>query len=465
MMSDLHCPMCGKPNPDHLEECQHCGARLKPLVVSPSSQGQDTPPDIPPGTRPYEGDSSEGAKPETEPRPADRLSQIRQEDEILDPENLSDEDTGMTEAVEHTEGGIEHVGPLAGLRDLLPAWPEVSQVGKPSAYSTRFQVSETQQANADLLHSLVESEGEAKPAPKKPVVSSQRPLRWVIALGLLLAVLLPIVAQSRITALPELPPETKSVGDLISSLEFSAPVLVAFDYEPGLSGELDAAAAAVFDHLMLRRARLTVVSTSPIGPALGERFLSIIQSQHHYHAGEQYVNLGYISGGATGLHNFSISPQQTISLAFDDRDIWELLDFEKNSAWEQIPLQDVNSLADFALTIVMTDDPDTARYWIEQVQPGLREKSMIMVVSAQAEPLVRPYLESSEHQVSGMVSGLSGGAAYEQFQGRDNLARTYWDPFGISLLMAQSLILVGGIYNLVVAFLNRRRVPARKEQR
>lgn len=35
-MADIRCQMCGKPNPDHLEECQHCGARIKPLFGSSS---------------------------------------------------------------------------------------------------------------------------------------------------------------------------------------------------------------------------------------------------------------------------------------------------------------------------------------------------------------------------------------------------------------------------------------------
>ena len=39
-MADLRCPMCGKSNPPQAETCQHCQARLKPLMA--------TPPAIPP---------------------------------------------------------------------------------------------------------------------------------------------------------------------------------------------------------------------------------------------------------------------------------------------------------------------------------------------------------------------------------------------------------------------------------
>ncbi len=30
-MADVRCPMCGKPNPEELELCQFCQARIKPL--------------------------------------------------------------------------------------------------------------------------------------------------------------------------------------------------------------------------------------------------------------------------------------------------------------------------------------------------------------------------------------------------------------------------------------------------
>ncbi|HNB53994.1 MAG TPA: hypothetical protein PK530_18750, partial [Anaerolineales bacterium] len=34
-MADIRCQMCGKQNPDNLQECKFCGARLKPLIASP----------------------------------------------------------------------------------------------------------------------------------------------------------------------------------------------------------------------------------------------------------------------------------------------------------------------------------------------------------------------------------------------------------------------------------------------
>ena len=68
------------------------------------------------------------------------------------------------------------------------------------------------------------------------------------------------------------------------------------------------------------------------------------------------------------------------------------------------------------MVLVITDDADTARGWIEQVQPKLVDPlsptPMTMVVSAQAEPLVYPSYLPFPKQVDGLVSGIAGGAYF-----------------------------------------------------
>ena len=104
----------------------------------------------------------------------------------------------------------------------------------------------------------------------------------------------------------------------------------------------------------------------------------------------------------------------------------------------------------------MADDSDTARIWIEQVQPGMQGTPLLAVLSARAEPLVRPYYGSTPNsQVNGIVTGISGGAAYEVMVGRANLGRTYWDAFAVSLVIAVCAILIGGIVSVAQRFLTR----------
>jgi hypothetical protein len=115
-------------------------------------------------------------------------------------------------------------------------------------------------------------------------------------------------------------------------------------------------------------------------------------------------------------------------------------------------LQNVNTLADFSMIIVATENPDTARAWIEQVQPHLAGKPMILLLSAQAEPMLRPYYEAASQQVQGLVSGLAASASYEALLGgRRGSASQYWPAFSLGMLVAGLLIVSGGLLNAVSA--------------
>jgi hypothetical protein len=355
-------------------------------------------------------------------------------------------ETPLTQPVDVEEGQVESAGPLAGLSNVLSAEPEIARLKKPPAYKIKLQISESQQAHAKLVNDLIKAEGRSQPIPRDKFFSTQRVLRWVIAMVLIAVIGLVVIMGTQQVPLPDpttIPAEVLDTSRQISNLSAGAPVVVAFDYEPGLAGEMDAAAAGVVDHLMIKGARLTLVSTSPTGPALAERFLSTVQGDHNYISGKQYINLGYIPGGTSGLLAFVEAPQRITPLSFDGME-----------AWGTLPLQGVNALSDFALALIITDNPDTARAWIEQVQPRLGNTPMVAVISAQAEPMVRPYYQNA-NQLSGFISSLSGGAAYETTTGKPKLVRTYWDAFNVGLILAIGVILIGGAINVSSVLITR----------
>jgi hypothetical protein len=346
-------------------------------------------------------------------------------------------------------GPVETSGPLAGLHSVLSAEPEIARLKKPPAYSIKLDVTETQQSHAAIFEGLLSAEGQPAPIPKPPLISSQRILRAVIGIVLISLVGLFVIAGSQVFPSPEpgaIPTEVISASQLVNNLPAMAPVLVTFDYEPGMSGEMEAVAASIIDRLMSNGAYLTLVSTSPTGPALAEHFIRDVQAEHQYQGGLQYINLGYIPGGVSGLSGFAEMPEKVTKFSFDGM-----------QAWETRPLQGISSLSDFALWVLITDNPNTARAWIEQVRPKIGDTPLIAVISAQAEPLIRPYYSSANPQVNGMISGLAGGIAYEQTVGKDNLARDYWDAFNVGLAIAFGAILIGGGINLVSVFSTSRK--------
>ena len=340
---------------------------------------------------------------------------------------------------------VESAGPLAGLRGVLSAEPEVADlVKKPAAYTLKLTVPENQQAQAALLEKLISTEGDATAIPQHPLVSSQRLLRWLVAVVLFIVVGIVVISGSRNVSMP-VQTTILQTSRIVNNLPSQSPVLVAFDYEPGMAGEMNAAAAALIDHLMLKGARLTLVSTLPTGPAMAEYFIHTVQSGHDYNNGVQYINLGYVPGGPTGLQSFAQRLDLVFASSYDGMD-----------PWGTQPLRGIAALADFSLVVVICDDSDVARTWIEQVQPSLQGTPLIMVVSAKAEPMVRPYYnENGSAPVQGIVSGLMGGAAYEVAVGQENLGRAYWDAFSIGLIVAVAAILIGGATNFVAILLAR----------
>jgi hypothetical protein len=295
------------------------------------------------------------------------------------------------------------------------------------------------------------------------VIAPQLVLRWIIALVLVLTVLWPIVMGSNEGMLPNPTSEILAANQIINDLPSNSRVLLAFDYQPGLSGEMDSVASGIIDHLMSRGTYLTLVSTSTSGPMVGEHFLQKTQSTHEYTNGIHYINLGYIPGGSSGLLSFAENPGNTLPYTIDSQSAWE-------SAGSQAlpPLQGINGILDFSMVMVMTDNPDTARAWIEQVGPHLisdaKSIPLIMVASAQAKPLIQPYYESDPRQIQGLIGGMQDGAAYTQLTGMGVLPGKYWDAFSYGLIVAALILIAGGIFTTVVTTLQGdRRVEGQEK--
>lgn len=353
---------------------------------------------------------------------------------------------------------IEQSGPLAGLHGVLPVGPGLGPLRKPPVYSTILQVTDGQQRYAAAFERLISSETQPQAAKRTHLVSN-RLWRWLIAGLLILAVVLPLSTRIQVTQASKLqPPEMLKAFTLIGSLPSNAPVLAVFDYDPALSGELEAAAAPLMDHLLLQGPRLALISTSPTGPALAERLLhdtsaSPLVAGHNYQAGQQYVNLGYLAGGSSGLLYFAISPANAAPFTVDGQQAWQLP-----------PLQGIRKLSDFAAIIVITDNADSGRVWIEQAGSTIGNTPILMVISAQTEPMIFPYYDSG--QIKGLVTGLAGGEAYGltfvRPDAQTGLAQRYWNSFSAGTLVAEILIVVGALWSAVTGWRARRKKSGEK---
>ena len=348
-----------------------------------------------------------------------------------------------TEGTSPEEQPMEEHGPLAGLRGVLPAVAGVGLSSKPKAYSLKLLASEDQLSNAAMLEKMLAEEVTPEPAATPKMVLTQRILRWLITALLILVVGATVYYNPQINPIPtSVPLETSAALDYIkNTLPANDPVLLVFDYEAARAGELEAAAAPMVDQMLtLKSPRLSLLSSTPTGSGLAERFMQILQADREYARDENFINLGYLPGGAAGVQAFSKNPVTTKQFTTTGA-----------SAWTSPVLQGVSQLSDFAAILLLTDDVETARIWIEQTESDRGEARLLVVSSAQSGPMIRPYVGSG--QVDGMVTGLEGSAPIEQSNsGRPGMVRRYWDAYGFGLLAAVLIITLGSLWSLVSSF-------------
>jgi hypothetical protein len=269
--------------------------------------------------------------------------------------------------------------------------------------------------------------------------------RWVEYVALIAAVTLPFLVDRPLLPRTLKPiPEVTDLFATVNSLPNNAKVLVAFDYDPATSGEVDVLAQALVGHLMDQEAQIAAVSLFPAGPAVAQSTLDTAAAQHPTYAGrygQRYVNLGFIPGQATGVRLLGQSLEQALPSDF------------QNTPVTNVPAMDgISSVENFDLIIELAAGQDTLRAWIEQVGAPYH-KPLGAGVSASTEPIARAYYETEPRQLLGVIAGVPGAAMYEslrndQSQAGSTLATRLDAQFGGHLVFILALLLGSGVYAL-----------------
>ncbi len=333
--------------------------------------------------------------------------------------------TGRSDTDEHGMDldDRDFLAPMAtGLENLLPG----------SHSKPILKVSEIDQARAGLFGKIVAGTVfETRPGQRK--VSTSQPLLRLLITGILLIALLgPLIfSQNRMVfAPPEVASHTLEAFKTVQGMPPGAWVLLAIDYQAGYSAELTVAALPLVQQLVDQGARLALVSSLPAGPAQAELLIRRVSfSTPGKNTNQPVINFGFIPGGQTGLRNFWEDPAKL---------------FRPGG-------QPVNSLGEFALVVVASDQADVVRDWLEQIRPRMLQTPFILVLSEQAAPTLQPYLLAAPAQIQGAVIGLRDGLAYGRLTNRLLVQAGMWASFNQGLLAAALLIILAGIANGVLS--------------
>ena len=222
------------------------------------------------------------------------------------------------------------------------------------------------------------------------------------------------------------------------------PVLVVFDYQPAYHEEISVYAELPLKTLMEKDARIFTFSTVPEGPALGQKMLFdvVIRNGLQYNTTSQAVPLGYLPGGSNAIRDFSLQMRSTmhgLDVGSSGMYIWDLPQ-----------VTDVDSIDDFALVLVLSDDLDKSRLWIEQSTLYLPETTpMLMVTSARISPMLRPYLLSE--QLDGLIGSAVDAAAYGNPELSNQVGNYiyYWRAYQLGIYLMVATIIAGALLQIM----------------
>ena len=261
---------------------------------------------------------------------------------------------GETSYSDEEEQEPETEGPLAGFSGVIPSAPIGSSL-RPKAFSMKLQVSDEQQAGAVLIEQIIASETAARPSRPTTVMASQQMLRWVIS-GLFLIALSFVLGfgwQNFDVLATE---KERTLSNLIETIPAEAPVLLVMDYEPAVAGEIAAAAGPVMDQLaQSKHSVFAFVSMSPNGSAMVEPLmLNTGVTSLGYQNDVDYFNVGFLPGGSAGVLGFIEDPVQVMPRV--------------------LSLTDVSGFSSFEAVILLTDNAESGRLWIEQLEAAKQSR-------------------------------------------------------------------------------------------
>jgi hypothetical protein len=347
---------------------------------------------------------------------------------------------------------VEEEGPLAGIRGILSGEVLLPTYTSLSSLDIAANQGKTKQ-NVAFFNEILATETQTVKVPSYQRAKPGGTIRWLMMVFLITIMLMPLITGIQTNSLPgSIPKETANLFKAITTLPADAKVLLVVDYEPAYAGELQTASAPILNHLMVKQANLYVVSTSPTGPLLANQLLTNLANypqtyQTDYLNGQKYSVLGYIPGEQAGILNLNTSLTQTIPLS---------LDLTKTT--EINGLSGPSPISTFQAILLISDHPDSIRYWLEQVEQKPGNPAIWAVTNAQSAPQLRPYVRSG--QLSGFSAGEYGGTVYERIFQQPGTAWRHWNVFYTGLLAAIILIIGGGVLN----FLGQLLLKSRKKK-
>ena len=245
----------------------------------------------------------------------------------------------------------------------------------------------------------------------------------LIALTVIIPLLRPIGMPIFVTD------EVKSVFDYIEEIPPGSAILVAMDYDPAALAELYPMTLAILRHAYSRDIRVIGMTLWPSGRVLGN--IAMREAADGIaKAGEDYVYLGFITGGATVLMRMG----EDISAVYPK-------DYSGTPLAEIPAMKGIKNYKDIALVVDLAAGA-TPESWI--VYAGTKYNQTIAVgCTAVSAAGYYPFLNSK--QIIGLIGGMKGAAEYEKLIDRSGTATAGMDSQSIAHIVIILLVVIANI--------------------
>lgn len=270
--------------------------------------------------------------------------------------------------------------------------------------------------------------------------------RRVVYLGLLVLTLLPLVFRWKLPLYVTEPAE--KLHQTIEALPTDKLVIVSSDWDAGTQAESRPQMIAVIRHLIRRNLKFVLITISyPTSPQLGQdavnEAIRLEGAESRYTYGKEWANLGYRVTDDPWLRSFASDISGAFKADLNGKPLAE------------IPLMDgvhkFGPNGQVSMLIDITGSTTIEPYYQYLTPTGAKVGLGCTAVMA---PEQYPYLDSG--QLSGLLTGMKGGAEYEQILNAPG--------FGMPAMAGQSfahlyilILIVLGNLSVLVGWMNRRR--------
>ena len=264
--------------------------------------------------------------------------------------------------------------------------------------------------------------------------------RRIIFLLAFVFVALPIIfpLNSPVTVTPEV----HGVFDEINNLPSGSPILIAIDYEPSDSPEVDPMTIAILQHCFQKKLKVIVCSTWPTngtGAGIAQRWLKKVSGEMNKINGKDYVNLGFKPGTYAVVIGMGENLRKTFPTDYNGVDI--------NTV--EI-LKGINSLKDIPYMVCIHDDSSVFT-WITY---GFERYGIKIGSGCTAVMAVGNYASMNAGQLTGIIGGLKGASEYEKLMNVRGWASNGMDSQSVMHFFIIGLLILG---NIMYFFVERKK--------